>query len=120
MFSTHLVLISTNQTTVEHLSARDLKDREKVTLEEMYSFCAFRSVPFFFHLPLTPAPPFVPQRFLRKRSLIGSLFQGEAAYTTSMGCRVWTYRARGQYVVAWYHACKLGGGLWPAYMDMVP
>ena len=44
MLSTHLVLIGTNQTTVEHLAARIIKDREQDTLDEMYSFWAFRSV----------------------------------------------------------------------------
>ena len=47
MFSTHLVLISTNQTTVEHLAARDTKDRENGMLDDMYSCCAFRFVLFF-------------------------------------------------------------------------
>jgi hypothetical protein len=51
MFSTHLVLIGTNQTTVEHLAAHDMKDRETATLDEMYSCCAFRFVPFSFSYP---------------------------------------------------------------------
>ena len=44
MLSTHLVLIGTNQTTVEHVAARMIKDREQDALDEMYSFWAFRSV----------------------------------------------------------------------------
>lgn len=51
MFSTHLVLISTNQTTVEHLAAHNTKDRENALLDEMYSCCAIRFVPAFFLLP---------------------------------------------------------------------
>lgn len=43
MFSTHLVLIGTNQTTVEHLDAHNTKDRENDMLDEMYSCCAFRA-----------------------------------------------------------------------------
>ncbi|KAI0270885.1 DHHC palmitoyltransferase-domain-containing protein [Russula aff. rugulosa BPL654] len=43
MFSTHLVLISTNQTTVEHLAAHNTKDRENALLDEMYSCCAIRT-----------------------------------------------------------------------------
>ena len=50
MFSTHLVLISTNQTTVEHLASHTTKDRESDMLDEMYSCCAFRFVLFFFLL----------------------------------------------------------------------
>jgi len=43
MLSTHFVLISTNQTTLEHFNARTTKDREKVVLDEMHSTCAFRA-----------------------------------------------------------------------------
>jgi len=43
MFSTHLVLIGTNQTTVEHLAAHDIKDREDATLDEMFSCCPSRA-----------------------------------------------------------------------------
>ena len=56
MFSTHLVLIGTNQTTVEHLAAHDVKDRESAMLDEMYSCFAFRFVLFLFS---TPHAPFV-------------------------------------------------------------
>ena len=52
MFSTHLVLIGTNQTKVERLAAHDMKDREDATLDEMFSCCPSRFVPF-----LSPAPP---------------------------------------------------------------
>lgn len=38
MFISHLVLISTNQTTVEHVAARAMKDREGETLNKMHSF----------------------------------------------------------------------------------
>lgn len=86
MFSTHLVLISTNQTTVEHLAARDIKDREDATLDEMFSFCALRFVPFFFPIPM---------HVLYGLSFTGWLLQEKVAYATSMGYRVWTYRARG-------------------------
>jgi len=86
MFLTHLVLISTNQTTVEHLDAHDMKDHENATLDEMYSCCAFRFVPF---LSPTPNASFV------RIELYGVGFQGKTAYATSVGCRVWTYRARG-------------------------
>jgi hypothetical protein len=51
MFSTHLVLIGTNQTTVEHLAAHNTKDRENDMLDEMYSCCAFRFVHFSFSYP---------------------------------------------------------------------
>jgi len=84
MVSTHLVLISTNQTTVEHLAAHDVKDREDGALDEMYSCCAFRFVSF----SLLP-----PMHLLYELSFIGLLFQGKEAYATSVGCRVWTYRA---------------------------
>jgi palmitoyltransferase len=47
MLSTHFVLISTNQTTLEHFNASTTKDREKVVLDEMHSTCAFRCVPFY-------------------------------------------------------------------------
>jgi len=43
MVSTHILLISTNQTTVEHLVARSMKDREKEVLDEMHSSCDFRA-----------------------------------------------------------------------------
>jgi hypothetical protein len=86
MFSTHLVLIGTNQTTVEHLAVHDVKDREDATLDEMYSCCAFRFVP-----PLSPTP----HVSLYELNFIGWPFQGKVAYATGMGCRVWTYRARG-------------------------
>jgi palmitoyltransferase len=43
MVSTHIVLIGTNQTTVEHLISRTMKERENETLDEMHSFCAFRA-----------------------------------------------------------------------------
>ncbi|KAI9463940.1 DHHC palmitoyltransferase-domain-containing protein [Russula earlei] len=43
MSSTHIVLISTNQTTVEHLAARTTKDREKEVLDEMHSFWSFKA-----------------------------------------------------------------------------
>ena len=51
MFSTHLLLISTNQTTVEHLAGHDMKDRESAMLDEMHSCCAFRFVPSFSPTP---------------------------------------------------------------------
>ncbi|KAH9053825.1 DHHC palmitoyltransferase-domain-containing protein [Lactarius vividus] len=38
MFASHIVLISTNQTTVEHVGARAMKDRENDTLSKMHSF----------------------------------------------------------------------------------
>jgi hypothetical protein len=95
MVSTHIVFISTNQTTVEHLAARTVKDREDVTLDEMHTFCAFGSVSFFLSPRPTPAPFFVCLPFLCKLSSIGRLFQGKAAYTTNVGCRVRAYRARG-------------------------
>lgn len=38
MLMTHIVLISTNQTTVEHVAARAMKDRESDTLNAMHSF----------------------------------------------------------------------------------
>ena len=83
MLSTHLVLIGTNQTTVEHVAARMIKDREQDTLDEMYSFWAFRSV--------SPRP--IPA--LAFLVVTGLLLQGEEAYTKGVGCRVWAYRARG-------------------------
>ncbi|KAI0000765.1 DHHC palmitoyltransferase-domain-containing protein [Russula compacta] len=43
MLSTHIVLISTNQTTVEHIVARATKERESAVLDEMHSFWAFRA-----------------------------------------------------------------------------
>lgn len=53
MLMSHLVLISTNQTTVEHVASRAMKDRENETLNEMHSFwgcvCVFSLSPF---LPL--------------------------------------------------------------------
>jgi hypothetical protein len=52
MVSTHIVLIGTNQTTVEHLISRTMKERENETLDEMHSFCAFRFVFSF----LSPRP----------------------------------------------------------------
>ena len=52
MVSTHIVLIGTNRTTVEHLVSRTIKERENETLDEMHSFCAFRFVLFF----LSPRP----------------------------------------------------------------
>ena len=52
MLMSHLVLISTNQTTVEHVAARAMKDRETETLNMMHSFwgcvCVL-SLSFFFH-----------------------------------------------------------------------
>ena len=68
MVSTHLVLISTNQTTVEHLAAQDMKDREDATLDEMYSCCAFRFVPFSLSYP---------HAFLYELSLIGCFFRAK-------------------------------------------
>ncbi len=56
MFSTHLSLISLNQTTVEHLAARDTKERERATLDEKYSCCAFR----FVSSPFSYSPPSLP------------------------------------------------------------
>ena len=44
MVSTHFVLISTNQTTLERLYSRDTKEREKEVLDQMHSTCAFRCV----------------------------------------------------------------------------
>ena len=44
MISTHVVFISTNQTTLEHFIARETKDREKEVLDQMHSTCAFRYV----------------------------------------------------------------------------
>ncbi|KAH9966372.1 DHHC palmitoyltransferase-domain-containing protein [Lactifluus volemus] len=41
MLSTHIALITTNQTTVEHISTRAMKDREDAVLDDMHSFCAF-------------------------------------------------------------------------------
>jgi palmitoyltransferase len=38
MLMSHIVLISTNQTTVEHVAARAMKDRESETLNTMHSF----------------------------------------------------------------------------------
>ncbi|KAH8988336.1 zf-DHHC-domain-containing protein [Lactarius akahatsu] len=38
MFMSHIVLISTNQTTVEHVAVRAMKDRENETLNNMHSF----------------------------------------------------------------------------------
>ena len=38
MLMSHIVLISTNQTTVEHVAARAMKDRESETLNAMHSF----------------------------------------------------------------------------------
>ena len=38
MLMSHIVLISTNQTTVEHVAARAMKDRESETLNMMHSF----------------------------------------------------------------------------------
>ncbi|KAI0289309.1 DHHC palmitoyltransferase-domain-containing protein [Multifurca ochricompacta] len=40
MLMTHIVLITTNQTTVEHVAARAMKDRENAVLNEMHSFWA--------------------------------------------------------------------------------
>ena len=51
MFSTHLLLIGTNQTTVERLAGHDMKGRKSAMLDEMYSFCAFRFVPLFSTTP---------------------------------------------------------------------
>jgi palmitoyltransferase len=51
MFSTHFVLISTNQTTLEHFNARTTKDREQLVLDEMHSTCAFRCVTVVFLSP---------------------------------------------------------------------
>jgi hypothetical protein len=47
MLTTHISLISLNQTTVEHISVRAMKDREAARLDEMHSFCALSCV----HLP---------------------------------------------------------------------
>ncbi|KAI9452304.1 zf-DHHC-domain-containing protein [Lactarius psammicola] len=38
MLTSHIVLISTNQTTVEHVASRAMKDRESETLDKMHSF----------------------------------------------------------------------------------
>lgn len=38
MLMSHIVLISTNQTTVEHVAARAMKDRESETLNTLHSF----------------------------------------------------------------------------------
>lgn len=70
MVSTHIVLIGTNRTTVEHLVSRTIKERENQTLDEMHSFCAFRFVLFS---PRT-VPPFVRLHFLCKLRSIGWLF----------------------------------------------
>jgi len=43
MTLTHVVLIGTNQTTVEHVVARDVNDRENDVLDEMHSFWARRA-----------------------------------------------------------------------------
>ncbi|KAI9453633.1 DHHC palmitoyltransferase-domain-containing protein [Lactarius psammicola] len=40
MLTSHIVLISTNQTTVEHVASRAMKDRESETLDKMHSFGA--------------------------------------------------------------------------------
>ncbi|KAI0248920.1 DHHC palmitoyltransferase-domain-containing protein [Lactifluus subvellereus] len=40
MLTTHIALISTNQTTLEHISTRAMKDRETAVLDEMHSCCA--------------------------------------------------------------------------------
>ena len=84
--STHIVLIGTNRTTVEHLVSRTIKERENQTLDEMHSFCAFRFVLFS---PRT-VPPFVRLHFLCKLRSIGWLFLGQSGVhdkrgTQSMG-----------------------------------
>jgi hypothetical protein len=53
MLSTHFVLISTNQTTLEHFNARTTKDRENAVLDEMHSTWDFRCVSPSFFLPST-------------------------------------------------------------------
>ena len=88
MLSTHFVLIGTNQTTVEHVAARSIKDREQDALDERYSFWAFRSVLFF--------PPSIPALgVLVLIKLVCGTFQGKAAYAKGVGCRVWAPRTRG-------------------------
>ena len=52
MLMSHLVLISTNQTTVEHVAARAMKDRESESLNAMHSFWGCVCVPF----PSIPFP----------------------------------------------------------------
>jgi hypothetical protein len=74
MFLTHLVLIGTNQTTVEHLAARNMKDRENATLDEMYSCYAFRFVPFFL----------LPHHRLYGSSIIGG-FSGKRGVRDEVG-----------------------------------
>jgi hypothetical protein len=87
MFSTHFVLISTNQTTLEHFNARTTKDRENEVLNEMHSTWDLRCVS-----PLLFLPPVMSYCYTH---MIGLLFQGEASYTTKVGRRVRPYRARG-------------------------
>jgi hypothetical protein len=77
MVSTHLVLISTNQTTVEHIAAHDTKDREDATLEEMYSCCAFRFVLFSSSYP--------PCNFSYELSFIGWFFSGQSGVRDERG-----------------------------------
>jgi hypothetical protein len=47
MSLTHVVLIGTNQTTLEHVAARAMNDQENDVLDEMHSFWACKYVPFF-------------------------------------------------------------------------
>jgi palmitoyltransferase len=51
MLSTHFVLISTNQTTLEHFNARTTMDRENAVLDEMHSPWDFRCVSLSFFYP---------------------------------------------------------------------
>jgi len=54
MSLTHVVLIGTNQTTVEHVVARAMNDQENDVLDEMHSFWARRCVPFSLMLARIP------------------------------------------------------------------
>ena len=72
MFSTHLVLIATNQTIVEHLAAHDMKDREEATRDEMFAFLSVQVRAFSFSCH--------PFHLLYELSFIGRPFQGNVAY----------------------------------------